>query len=128
MSKPVILIVDDQADLRKLIILTLGYGEYELVEAVDGPRAIEACKQHAPDLILLDLMLPGGMDGIEICQWVRSDPGLSDTRVVLLTAADQAAQRQRAEDVGVDHYLPKPFSPAELRELVRSLLGGGVAD
>jgi CheY-like chemotaxis protein len=128
MSKPVILIVDDQADLRKLIILTLGNGDYELVEAADGPGAIEACKQHAPDLILLDLMLPGGMDGIEICQWVRSDPGLSDTRVVLLTAADQAAQRQRAEDVGVDKYLPKPFSPAELRELVRSLLGGGVAD
>lgn len=128
MPKPVILIVDDQADLRKLIVLTLGNGEYELVEAVDGPRAIEACKQKVPDLILLDLMLPGGMDGIEICQWVRSDPDLAETPVVLLTAADQAAQRERAEDVGVDRYLPKPFSPAELRELVRTLLGGGVAD
>jgi len=124
MSKPRILIVEDQADLRKLISLTLGSERYELAEAVDGPGALEAVETYRPDLILLDLMLPGGIDGIEICRRVRENPGLEGTRVVLLTAADQAVQRERASEVGVDEYFPKPFSPVKLRELVESMLVG----
>lgn len=128
MSNPRILIVDDHADLRKLISLTLGSKDYNLVEAVDGPSALEACKRSAPDLILLDLMLPGGMDGIDICRQVRQDVTLAHTKVVLLTAADQLAQRERAVEVGVDRYFPKPFSPLQLRELVESLLAADNAD
>jgi CheY-like chemotaxis protein len=123
MPKPRVLIVDDHADLRKLIALTLGSTDYELVEAVDGPSALEEVRRQAPDLILLDLMLPGGIDGIEICRRVRADPRCAQTRVVLLTAADQALQRERAKEVGVDSYLPKPFSPLELRQLVAKVLG-----
>ena len=125
MPRPRILIVDDHADLRKLITLTLGGDDYDLVEAVDGPGALDECQRQPPDLILLDLMLPGGIDGIEVCRRVREDPRLANTRVVLLTAADQAPQRERAERVGVDRYFPKPFSPRELRELVESLLVAG---
>ncbi|MDH3420817.1 MAG: response regulator [Gammaproteobacteria bacterium] len=128
MPNPLVLIVDDQADLRKLISLTLGNTDYDLIEAVDGPAALEACEQQEPDLILLDLMLPGGIDGIEICRRVRQDARLAHTKVVLLTAADQAIQRERAEEVGVDRYFPKPFSPQELRRLVESLLAANTAE
>lgn len=122
MPNPRILIVDDQDVLRKLISLTLGGGGYDLVEAIDGPGAMQEIQNEPPDLILLDLMLPGGIDGIEICRRVREDPRCANTKVVLLTAADQATQRERAQAVGVDRYFPKPFSPRELRELVESLL------
>jgi len=128
MPNPLILIVDDQADLRKLISLTLGNTDYDLIEAVDGSGALKACEQREPDLILLDLMLPGGIDGIEICRRVRQDERLAHTKIVLLTAADQAIQRERAEEVGVDRYFPKPFSPQELRQLVASLLAADTAE
>ncbi len=123
MPNPRILIVDDHPDLRKLITMTLGHTDYDLVEAGDGRSALEECHRQPPDLILLDLMLPGGIDGIEICRRLREHARFADTRVVLLTAADQAPQRERAEEVGVDRYFPKPFSPRELRELVESFLG-----
>lgn len=128
MPKPRVLIVDDHADLRKLIALTLGSTDYELVEAIDGPSALDEVLRQPPDLILLDLMLPGGIDGIEICRRVRGDSRCARTRVVLLTAADQAPQRERAKEVGVDSYLPKPFSPLELRQLVATVLGDTTAD
>lgn len=124
MQKPRILIVDDQADLRKLIVLTLGSEKYELFEAANGASALEAVQRAGPALVLLDLMLPGGMDGIEIAERIRAEPALAATRIVLLTAADQAVQRERAAAAGVDHYFPKPFSPRQLRELVESLLAG----
>lgn len=124
MPKPRILIVDDHADLRKLITLSLGSSDFDLVEAVDGQSALEECERQPPDLVLLDLMLPGGIDGIEVCRRIRRDPRFTATRVVLLTAADQAIQRERAEEVGVDRYFPKPFSPRELRELVIAVLAG----
>lgn len=118
MPKPRILIVDDHADLRKLIALSLGGGDFDLVEAIDGQSALDECERQPPDLILLDLMLPGGIDGIEVCRRIRGDSRFAGTRVVLLTAADQVVQRERAEEVGVNRYFPKPFSPRELRELV----------
>lgn len=123
MPKPRILIVDDHADLRKLIALSLG-GSYDLVEAVDGHGALEECERQPPDLILLDLMLPGGIDGIDVCRRIREDSRYAHTRVILLTAADQAIQRERAQEVGVDRYFPKPFSPRDLRDLVESVLAG----
>lgn len=122
MPKPRILIVDDHADLRKLISLSLGSVDYDLVEAVDGQGALDECERQPPDLVLLDLMLPGDFDGIEVCRRIRENPPLARTRIVLLTAADQAVQRERAQEAGVDRYIPKPFSPRQLRELVESLL------
>lgn len=128
MSRPRILIVEDQADLRKLMALTLGGDRYELAEAVDGAVALEQCERFKPDLVLLDLMLPGELDGIDVCHRIRAHPDLRGTRIVLLTAADQAKQRERAAAAGVDHYFPKPFSPKALRALVESLVAGGPRD
>ncbi len=124
MPKPRILIVDDHADLRKLIALSLGGGDYDLVEAQDGQGALDECERQVPDVILLDLMLPGGIDGIEVCERIRGDSRFDQTRVVLLTAADQVVQRERAREAGVDRYFPKPFSPGELRKLVEAILAG----
>jgi len=128
MQRPRVLVVEDQADLRKLIALTLGGERYELFEATDGTAALESCARLRPALVLLDLMLPGELDGIDVCRRLRADPELRELKVVLLTAADQAVQRARAADAGVDRYFPKPFSPRALRELVDSLLVAPAGD
>ena len=118
-----ILIVEDQADLRKLLTLTLGTIRYELHEAIDAAQALAACDSAPPDLVLLDLMLPGAMDGLEVCRRIKSNPAMSATIVVMMTASDQAEQRARVWAAGADHYVAKPFSPRNLRSLVESLLG-----
>lgn len=122
-SRKLILVVEDQADLRKLVALTLRPGGYEVVEVADGQAALAAIDARPPDLVLLDLMLPGGLDGLELCRRIKSDPRCSGTTVIIMTAADQAAQRERVTAVKADHYVPKPFSPRQLRTLVESVLG-----
>lgn len=117
-----ILIVEDQADLRKLLTLTLGTTRYELLEAADAAQALEAVQDAPPDLVLLDVMLPGGMDGLEVCRRIKADARLDRTIVVMMTASDQAEQRARVRAAGADRYVAKPFSPRELRSLVESLL------
>lgn len=117
-----ILIVEDQADLRKLVTLTLGTTRYELLEAADAAQALKAVQGPPPDLVLLDLMLPGGMDGLEVCRRIKADARLDGTVVVIMTASDQAEQRARVRAAGADRYVAKPFSPRELRSLVESLL------
>lgn len=117
-----ILIVEDQADLRKLVTLTLGTTRYELLEAADAAQALEAVQGPPPDLVLLDVMLPGDMDGLEVCRRIKADARLDGTVVVMMTASDQAEQRARVRAAGADRYVAKPFSPRELRSLVESLL------
>jgi len=117
-----ILIVEDQADLRKLLTLTLGTTRYELLEAADAAQALEAVQGAPPDLVLLDMMLPGGMDGLEVCRRIKADAQLDRTIVVMMTASDQAEQRARVRAAGADHYVAKPFSPRGLRSLLESLL------
>lgn len=117
-----ILIVEDQADLRKLLTLTLGTTRYELLEAADAAQALGAVQDAPPDLVLLDVMLPGGMDGLEVCRRIKADARLDRTIVVMMTASDQAEQRARVRAAGADRYVAKPFSPRELRSLVESLL------
>jgi CheY-like chemotaxis protein len=91
-----ILIVEDQADLRKLVTLTLGTTRYQLLEAADAAQALEALQGPTPDLVLLDVMLPGGMDGLEVCRRIKADARLDGTIVVMMTASDQAELRRKA--------------------------------
>jgi CheY-like chemotaxis protein len=118
-----VLIVDDQKNIRELIKITLEFEDCQLTEAESGDRAMEIVGDLRPDLILLDVMMPGRIDGYEVCRRVKSDPALAATPVVLLTARAQQADREAAVAAGADHYLPKPFSPKQLLELVRQLLG-----
>lgn len=116
-----ILIVDDQPDLRLLIRLTFEGQGYDVNEAATGEAALAACASRVPDVVLLDVMLPG-IDGYEVCRRLKADPQLARARVVLMTAGHQETERLRARDAGAELYLAKPFSPAQLLELVRSQL------
>lgn len=113
-----LLIVEDQADIRKLIRMTLEFEPYEIHEAADGPEGLRLAGEVVPDLILLDVMMPGEFDGLQVCARVRANPALRDTRVVLLTARGQHQDREAGEHAGADEYLIKPFSPLQLIETV----------
>ena len=118
-----ILIVDDQPDIRKLIRLTLQHlDDAELHEADNGGDGWRLAQDIKPDLMLLDVMMPGGIDGLQVCQRIKNDPALKRTKVVMLTARDQVADRKAAAAAGADHFLAKPFSPIELLETVNRLL------
>lgn len=119
---PSILIVDDQPDLRLLIRLTFSGTGLGVREAADGEAALAACEESVPDVVLLDVMMPG-IDGYEVCRRLKSDARTAGTLVVLMTAGHQETERERAHAAGADLYLAKPFSPAQLLELVTSQLG-----
>ncbi|MDE1998057.1 MAG: response regulator [Burkholderiales bacterium] len=117
-----VLITEDQADIRKLIHMTLEFEDYEIREAPDGAEGLRVAREFKPDLMLLDIMMPGEIDGLQACRQIKSDPNLKHIRVVLLTARGQVADRQAGKDAGADSYLVKPFSPLELIETLEGLL------
>ena len=117
-----VLIVEDQADIRKLIRMTLEFEPYEIHEAANGADGLRLAAEVRPDLMLLDVMMPGDMDGLQVCAQVRATPGLAGTRVVLLTARGQSQDRNAGELAGADEYLIKPFSPLQLIETIERLM------
>jgi len=117
-----ILIVEDQPDIRKLIRMTLEFEDYEIHEAADGAFGLRMASAVGPDLVLLDVMMPGELDGLQVCQRIKSDPRLAHIKVVLLTARGQARDREAGQQSGADDYLVKPFSPAVLVQTVQRLL------
>jgi len=117
-----ILIVEDQADIRRLIRWSLEDGDYQIHEAANGPTGWEMAQQLKPDLMLLDVMMPGGMSGLEVCTEVKKDASLVHTKVVMLTAKASSSDHDAARAAGADYFLPKPFSPAKLAELLEALL------
>jgi DNA-binding response OmpR family regulator len=113
-----VLVVDDEAPLRRLVATYLASEVYEVREADDGLRALEIAREFHPDLVLLDLGLPG-LDGIEVCRRLRT---FSDCYVVIVTARDDEVDLLVGLSVGADDYLTKPFSPRELVARVRARL------
>ncbi len=124
MSKK-ILIVDDEIFIRVLLEQTLedfeGAG-VELLSVGDGEEAWATVQATQPDLLILDVMLPG-LSGFEICQRIKSDPALSGTHVIMLTAKGQEADRLRSIEVGADEYVTKPFQPDDLVRRAANALG-----
>jgi CheY-like chemotaxis protein len=120
-----ILIVDDQPDIRKLIRLTLQHLEdVEVHEASNGSDGWRLAQDLKPDLMLLDVMMPGELDGYQVCAKVKSDPLLSgQTKVVMLTARAQKEDEEQGRKAGSDAYLTKAFSPLKLLDLVDNMLG-----
>jgi two-component system response regulator MtrA len=116
-----ILVAEDDSDLRLLVSLKLESAGHEVVAVEDGTSAANRCGAIRPDLVILDLMMPG-MSGLEVCRFIRADDDLRSTPVILLTARAQAADIEAGKDAGVDEYLTKPFSPRELAFRVDSLL------
>jgi len=109
-----ILIVDDHADIRRLIRLTLEFERYDIVEAADGPSALELAASTRPDVVLLDVMMPGDVDGLEVCRRIKADVALGGAKVIMLSARGQARDREAGLQAGADAYLVKPFSPLQL--------------
>ena len=123
MKKKSILIVDDQGELRKLVRMTLGFSNHELHEAEDGQRALELVKVIQPDLVILDVMMPGEIDGYQVCERIKKSDIGKIPYVMLLTARGQKVDLDEGDRVGADDYLVKPFSPLELIENVKHILG-----
>ncbi len=116
-----ILICDDEPPLRELMRAALP-GSHLFLEAGDGGDALELVREARPDVVLLDVMLPG-MSGLDVLRAIRRDPSIADMRVVLVTAWDSDEDRRAAEELGVDAFVPKPFLPEELAAVVEGLLG-----
>ncbi|MFX1682058.1 response regulator [Mitsuaria sp. CC2] len=120
-----VLIVDDHADIRRLVRLTLEFEDVEVREAAEGSSALKMLDGWRPDALLVDLMMPG-MDGLALCRAVRARSDTHDLPVVFLTARGQAQDRDDGLKAGANAYLLKPFSPLQLiQELGRVSAGAG---
>ncbi len=117
-----LLVVDDQDLMRQLIRMSLANEPYQIHEAANGLDGLRLATALLPDLIVLDVLMPGAMDGLQMCAQVRALPALRGTRVLLLTALGQAQHRAAGQQAGADGYLVKPFSPLALIEAIERLL------
>jgi len=113
-----VLVVDDEPTIREIVVGYLDREGYETLEAADGNRARELLELDSPDLVVLDVMLPG-TDGLELCRWIRSRSRLP---VIMLTARGEESDRIVGLELGADDYVTKPFSPRELTARVRTVL------
>jgi two-component system phosphate regulon response regulator PhoB len=116
-----ILIVEDHADIRRLIRMTLEFESHEIHEVTNADEGLAAVERLRPQLLLLDIMMPGSMDGLALCRLVKSNPALGNPWVVLLTARGQSQDIEAGMLAGADAYLLKPFSPLKLIEAINSL-------
>lgn len=121
-----VLIVDDEPLIVALVRATLEDDRVWIAEASDGFGALELAGVVQPDVVFLDVNMPG-LDGVEVCRRLRGDERFRRTRIIMLTAAAQVEDEQRGIDAGADVYLTKPFSPLRLLSLVQSLLPGCIA-
>ncbi len=115
---PRALVVEDDPDIRRVVAAYLTKEGFDVLETADGADAVEQARSHDPDVIVLDLMLPG-LDGIEVCRRVRT---FSDTYIVMLTARSEELDTLIGLSVGADHYMTKPFSPRELVARIRAAM------
>jgi DNA-binding response OmpR family regulator len=113
-----VLVVDDEPIVREVVVRYLEREGFKTLEADHGDRARELLERQAPDLVVLDVMLPGA-DGLELCRWIRSR---SELPVIMLTARGEEADRIVGLELGADDYVTKPFSPRELAARVRTVL------
>jgi DNA-binding response OmpR family regulator len=119
-----ILIVDDQPAVRELVSVTLEIGPYHILTAENGDQALELARAELPELMLLDIQMPGGsLDGLDVCRILKSDERTKDITIIILTAKGQDWDRQAGQDAGADDYFVKPFSPLELMNKVEHILG-----
>lgn len=121
MGQKTILVVDDEHDLLDLIEYNLQQENYNVIKADNGKEGIELARQHKPDLILLDIMMPG-MDGHEVCAILKDDQQFSQTPIVFLTARGDEKTEVKSLDRGADDYLTKPISTTKLLSRIKAVL------
>jgi len=115
-----ILVVEDQDSIRRMIEALVQARGYDVTAVASGTKAIDVAMTNPPNLVLLDLNLPGQYDGFEVCRRLRNDPGTAKVPVVIISALDDQESRNRATEAGATAYYTKPFSPiALLKEIER---------
>ncbi len=124
MSKETILIIEDDADIVELMQYNLAKEGFQVRIARDGEAGLHEVRRYRPDLVLLDLMMPG-LDGLEVCRRIRRDADLASTPIVMVTAKSEESDVVTGLELGADDYLAKPFSPRELLARVRAVLRRG---
>jgi two-component system cell cycle response regulator DivK len=116
-----ILVVEDQEDNRQIIRDMLSATDYEIMEAESGEEALAAVAKQRPDLILMDIQLPG-MDGYEATRRIKADPALRSIPIIAVTSYALSGEEQKARAAGCDEYVPKPYSPRQLLAKIRQYL------
>lgn len=122
-NRRVILVADDEPDIRHLASLRLKEAGHDVIEAIDGEEALRLARERAPDLFLLDVMMPG-LNGYEVTEAIRADAALAATPVILLTARVEEEDLASGYASGADDYVRKPFKAADLHEVVERALAG----
>lgn len=122
MSERKILIVDDEPYVTRSLTFMLKKEGYNVSSAANGEEAMAKVRESKPNLIFLDVMMPK-KNGYEVCQEMKSEPGLNDVHIIMLTAKGQEADREKGFNSGADEFMTKPFSPMKVIEKVRELLG-----
>lgn len=122
MNKRKVLIVDDDPQIRKILERLLQGPEYELQTAVDGQQALAAIDSFHPQLVILDIMMPG-MSGIEVCRHIRSEFPDQSIQILMLSAKDSQSDRRQALEIGADDYITKPFHIASLARKIDYFFG-----
>ena len=118
-----ILIVDDQLEVRELVEVTLRSGNYKILQAKNAGEAVETAKKEKPDLVIMDIMMPGEMDGLEATRLLKEDPQTKASKIIMLTAKGQSTDLDEGFKVGADGYFIKPFSPLDLIRKVEEIIG-----
>ncbi len=118
-----ILVVDDQLEVRELVGVTLRSDDYQVIQAESGEKAIEVAKAEKPDLIIMDIMMPGGIDGLKATHIIKNNPETKDCKIIILSAKGQDIDKEKGTEAGSDDYFVKPFSPLELIKKVEEILG-----
>jgi|APCry1669189101_1035198.scaffolds.fasta_scaffold00168_3 DNA-binding response OmpR family regulator len=116
-----ILIVDDEDNIRRLLMVTLSGGRFQLYQANNGVQALEMAAQLKPEFVVLDIMMPGGVNGLEVCRQIKENSALQSTRVILLSALGEKSNRDAGFAAQADAYLVKPFSPIYLLEMIDAM-------
>ncbi len=128
MNKPTrILVADDDPSILRLLQLNFELEGYEVSTASDGEEALAKARASSPDVVVLDVMMPG-MDGWEVCRRLKEDETMRDVPVILLTALGQEQERRHGMSVGASEYVMKPFDPDQLVQMVKGTLSGAGRD
>lgn len=116
-----ILVADDERVMRMLIAETLKIGNFQVIEADNGFDALKMAEREKPDLMILDVLMPG-MTGYEVCNYIKSNTNLKQIRVLLLTGRSQQSDKGTARSHEADYYMSKPFSPVQLLDTALEIL------
>ncbi|MCK4888357.1 MAG: response regulator [Candidatus Aminicenantes bacterium] len=117
-----ILVVDDQQEIRDLVEVTLRVSDFKILKASTGEEAINLAKKENPDLIIMDIMMPGRIDGLEATRILKADEKTKNCTILMLTAKGQKIDLEAGDIAGADEYFVKPFSPLELIRKVEKIL------